>query len=105
MTRRIQILAGVTLLLGSHGLALVRVGKESGPSVLFAVTSVHFEQNATDRDVEVVFEIKGGDEGLAKLAAVSPDGRTVIDFTAPDASTLGIRQFRFESPEPGMSKA
>jgi hypothetical protein len=31
---------------------------------------------------------------------VSPDGRTVIDFTAPDASTLGIRQFRFESPEP-----
>ncbi len=100
MTRRIQILAGVTLLLGSHGLAL-GVGKESGPSVPFAVASVHFEQNATDGDVEVVFEVKGGDEGLAKLAVVSPDGRTVIDFTAPDASTLGIRQFRFESPEPG----
>jgi len=30
MTRRIQFLAGVTLLLGSHGLALVGVGKESG---------------------------------------------------------------------------
>jgi hypothetical protein len=100
MTRRIQILAGVTLLLGSHGLAL-GVGKESGPSMPFAVASVHFEQNATDGDVEVVFEVKGGDEGLAKLAVVSPDGRTVIDFTAPDASTLGIRQFRFESPEPG----
>lgn len=99
MTRRILILAGITLLLGSHGLAL-GVGKESGPSVPFAVASVHFEQNATDRDVEVVFKVKGGDEGLARLIVVSPDGRTVIDFTAPDASTLGIRQFRFESPEP-----
>ena len=99
MTRRKQILLGVTLLLGSLGLALA-VGKESSPSVPFAVASVHFEQNATDGDVEVVFEVKAGDEGLAKLAVVSPDGRTVIDFTAPDASTLGIRQFRFESPEP-----
>jgi hypothetical protein len=54
-----------------------------------------------DGDAEVVFEVKGGDTGLAKLTVVSPDGRTVIDFTAPDASTLGIRQFRFESPEPG----
>ena len=99
MTRGIQILAGVTLLLDSHGLALGG-GKESAPSVPLAVASVHFEQNATDGDVEVVFEVKGGDEGLAKLAVVSPDGRTVIDFTAPEASTLGIRQFRFESPEP-----
>jgi hypothetical protein len=35
-----------------------------------------------------------------KLLVVSPDGRTVVDFHAPDASTLGIRQFVFESPEP-----
>ncbi len=101
MTRGIQILAGVTLLLGAPGLAFVGVGSTSGPSVPFAVARVHFEQNATDGDVEVVFEVKGGDDGLAKLAVVSPDGRTVIHFTAPDASTLGIRQFRFESPEPG----
>ncbi len=74
---------------------------KAGQSVPFAVASVHFEQNATDGDVEVVFEVTGGDEGLAKLVVVSPDGRTVIDFTAPDASTLGIRQFLFESPEPG----
>jgi hypothetical protein len=99
MTRPLQILAGTALLLGAHGLAL-GVGKASGPSAPFAVASVHFEQNATDGDVEVVFEVKGGDEGLAQLAVVSPDGRTVIDFTAPDASTLGVRQFRFESPEP-----
>jgi hypothetical protein len=80
-------------------------GTESGPSelstsVAFTVARVQFEQNATDGDVEVVFEAKGGQEGLAKLIVVSPDGRTVVDFTAPDASTLGMRQFRFESPEP-----
>lgn len=97
MTSRIQIIAGVILLFGSHHLALGRASDTSAP---FAVANVHFERNATDGDFEVVFEVKGGDEGLAKLAVVSPDGRTVVDFTAPDASTLGIRQFRFESPEP-----
>jgi hypothetical protein len=66
----------------------------------FETASVRFEQNATDGDVEVVFEVTGGDEGLAKLVVVAPDGRTVADFTAPDASTLGIRQFELESPEP-----
>jgi hypothetical protein len=69
-------------------------------SYKFVISRGHFEQNATDGDVEVVFEVKGGDEGLVKLNVVSPDGRTVVDFTAPDASTLGMRQFRFESPEP-----
>ncbi len=100
MTRRIPILAGAVLLLGSYGLARVGIGNASSPTVPFTVANVHFEQNATDGDVEVVFEAKGGAEGLAKLNVVSPDGRTVVDFTAPDASTLGMRQFRFESPEP-----
>lgn len=99
MTRPIQLLAGVVLLVAVSGLA--QTGKQAGPSsVPFAVASVHFEQNATDKDVEVVFEVAGGAKGVAKLTVVSPDGRTVIDFTAPDASTLGIRSFRFESPEP-----
>jgi len=71
-----------------------------GADVPFETASVRFEQNATDGDVEVVFEIKGGDEGLTKLVVVAPDGRTIADFTAPDASTLGIRQFEIESPEP-----
>jgi len=100
VTRRKEILAGATLLLGVCSLA-AGAGKESGASVPFATASVRLEQNATDGDFEVVFEIKGGKEGLAKLTVVSPDGRTVIDFTAPDASTsLGMRQFRFETPEP-----
>jgi hypothetical protein len=102
MTRPIQILTGVTLLLGLDGLAptLVTNGNEDDPSVPFAVASIRLEQNATDGDVEIVIEAKGGKDGLAKLTVVSPDGRTVVGFTAPDSSTLGIRQFRFESPEP-----
>ncbi len=64
------------------------------------MASVRFEQNATDGDGEVVFEAKGGDAGLAHFKVVSPDGRTVIDVNAPDSSTLGIRQFRMESPDP-----
>src|SRR5881296_2029158 len=100
MTRRRAALAVAALLSGWYGLAL-GADKESPPSVAFTVASVRLEQNATDGDFEVVFEIKGGTEGLAKLTVVSPDGRTVIDFTAPDASTLlGMRQFRFETPEP-----
>ena len=81
-------------------LALAVAADTSAPAVPFAAASVHLEQNATDGDFEVVFEVKGGAEGLAKLAVVAPDGRTIVDFTAPDASTMGIRQFRFESPEP-----
>jgi hypothetical protein len=66
----------------------------------FAAASIRFEQNATDGDVEVVIEAKGGQDGLATLTVVSPDGRTVLSVVSPDASTLGLRQFRFESPEP-----
>ena len=66
----------------------------------FPIASVHFEQNATDGDGEVVFQVKAGKAGLAELIVRSPDGRTVVAFKAPDASTLGMRQFRFETPEP-----
>lgn len=92
MRRPIPLLAGTLLLWGPDRVA---------PAAPFAVASVHFEQNVTDGDMEVVFQIKGRDDGLAKLTVTAPDGRTVVDFTAPDASTLGIRQFRFETPEPG----
>ena len=74
--------------------------REGDLSEPFVTANIRFEQNATDGDVEVVFEVKGGDEGLAMLTVVSPDERTVIHFTAPNSSTFGIRQFRFESPEP-----
>jgi hypothetical protein len=100
MIARLAILAAIPVLLGADD-PEAGVGKASAPPVPFPVATVHFEQNVTDGDIEVVFEVKGRDEGLAKLVVAAPDGRTVIDFTAPDASTMGIRQFRFESPEPG----
>lgn len=92
---------GLILIVSSSVPTQAGTGKAPQVDETFPVASVHFEQNATDGDAEVVFVVNGGDEALAKLTVVSPDGRTVIDFTAPDASTLGIRQFRFESPEPG----
>ena len=36
----------------------------------FPTASVHFEQNATDGDVEVVFKIKAEDEGLSELLVI-----------------------------------
>ena len=64
----------------------------------FEEASIRLEQNATDEDVEVVFEATSGDDGLAALRVSAPDGRVVIDFRSPD-SKLGIRSFVLESPE------
>jgi hypothetical protein len=92
--------AVVILLAGAGNFAAVACAPPPGPSAPFAVASVHFEQNATDGDVEVVFEVKGGDDGLTSLTVTAPDGRRVVAISAPDTSTMGLRQFRFESPEP-----
>lgn len=100
MKKQLLILAGIIFLLGSYGLKSEAGKKSSSTDTPFAFVNVHFEQNATDGDIEVVFEATGGDAGLAMLNVVSPDGRTVVDFTAKDPSTMGIRSFRFESPEP-----
>jgi len=66
----------------------------------FDLASIRLEQNATDRDFEVVIEANAGDDGLVKFSVKSPDGRVVADFTAPDTTSLGLRQYRFETPEP-----
>lgn len=100
MKKRLPVIAVAALIFGAYNLAFVGAGNKLSPPESFTVARVHFEQNATDEDVEVVFEVKGGSEGLSRLSVLSPDGRTVVDSKAPDASTLGIRQFRFESPEP-----
>jgi hypothetical protein len=98
MTIQSWFVAAATLLLSLSTVASA-VGAQPGPAKSFPVARVRFEQNATDKDVEVVFEITVRSEGLSKLAVVSPDGRTVVDFKAPDSAS-GIRQFVFESPEP-----
>ncbi len=104
MRRVGRTFAGVILCLGFHGLVWAQGGKADPAAASFAVATVHFEQNVVDEDAEVVVEAMGED-GLAKLTVRTPDGRTVIDFSAPGASTLGMRQFRFESPEPKDIKA
>ncbi len=96
MTIREQTFLWISLLFVSLGGA-VGVVRASDAHLPFSVASIHFEQNVTDRDVEVVFEIKGSDKGMKRLVVTSPDGRPVIDFTV---STLGIRKFLFETPEP-----
>lgn len=99
MKKQIFLVTFVTIYWISFGLAQ-ETPKETSMSEPFDEANIRFEQNATDGDVEVVFEIKGGDDGLNELTVISPDNRIVIDFAAPDNSTMGIRQFRFESPEP-----
>lgn len=99
MIKQNQVFSGAHYLFA--GMVLLWISFAPAQEQSFAVASVHFEQNATDGDVEVVFEVKGGDEGLAKLTVAAPDGRTTVECSAPDASTLGIRQYRFESPEKG----
>jgi hypothetical protein len=94
--------AGIALLVG---LALSVSGARdtvhsAGAPAAFELTKVQLEQNATDGDFEIVFEVMGGDEGLAKLTVVAPNGRKVVDLAGRDTLGLGIRQFRFETPEP-----
>ena len=68
--------------------------------VPFSYVNIHLERNVTDGDVEAVLEIKADEDGLTKLSVVSPNGKTILNFESPDKAIMGIRQFRFESPEP-----
>jgi hypothetical protein len=60
---------------------------------------MYVEQNATDGDTEVVIAGTAGDDGLKRLYIKSPD-RQVRNTLLSDPSTLGMREFHFESPEP-----
>ena len=96
MKKQLQILAAMALLLGSQRPSVA----QQATTKPFELMSVRMEQNATDEDAEIVFEAAGIKYGLVQLTVVSPDGRNVIDFSAP-AGSVGIRQFLLESPEPG----
>jgi hypothetical protein len=78
------------------------VAAQSEPRT-FPQNTVRFEQNATDGDFEVVFEVSARSEGLTSLTIMSPDGRKIVDFKSAESGSpiaSGIRQFLFESPEP-----
>jgi hypothetical protein len=70
------------------------------PPTPFEEATMFVEQNATDGDTEVVISGTAGDVGLQLLIIRSPDGRTMARLRAPDLTTLGMREFHFESPEP-----
>jgi hypothetical protein len=97
MHTRLLIVALVLCLLST---SLRAQEKAASKAEKFDLASARFEQNATDGDVEAVFDATGGDDGFAKLTIVAPDGRTIVDFSSPDHGGTGMRQFRFESPEP-----
>lgn len=90
MKRRIGILFGLLASVAS-GTALA--------DAKFEHLAVRVEQNVTDNDFEVVFEATSGDTAFAALKVAAPDGRIVIDFKSPNTK-LGMRSFRFETPEP-----
>jgi hypothetical protein len=73
MTTRLLIVGLVACLLSTSSRA---DEKSASKTETFDVASARFEQNATDGDVEAVFEAIGGEDGFAKLAIVAPDGRT-----------------------------
>ena len=99
MIRKIFLIGIVTIIFIPTSFAQM-YRNENMTTKPYANANLRLEQNVTDGDVEIVFEIKGNDKGLNSLSVVSPDGRTVFHFTAPDNTTLGIRQFHLESPEP-----
>src|SRR3954447_114396 len=106
MTKRSALLALLSCILV---VPIVVAEKSGSKTEAFDSASARFEQNATDGDVEAVFEAIAGEDGLTKLTIIAPDGRTIVDFSAPGRSATGMRQFRFESPEPtdvaGLKKA
>ena len=93
----LHAVAGVVFLLAVHGVAQAADSTAAGKA--FGTAKIHLEQNATDGDYEIVVEAIA-EEGLAKLVVRAPDGKAIADFTAPAGTVLGMRQFRFETPEP-----
>ena len=79
-------------------LAAASAGAGADPAE-FEEATMYVEQNATDGDTEVVIAGTAGDDGLRLLQIKWPD-REVVTTLIADRSTLGMREFHFESPEP-----
>lgn len=78
--------------------SLLLLGGAAAAEAEFEKASIYLERNVGDDDVEVRIVATADDKGFAALRVIAPDGRTVIDFKAPD-SRLGIRHLDLESPE------
>jgi hypothetical protein len=87
-----------TRLIVGLALAAASAGAGADPAE-FEEATMYVEQNATDGDTEVVISGTAGDDGLRLLQIKWPD-REVVTTLIADRSTLGMREFAFESPEP-----
>ena len=94
---RMQVAVGIVSLLAFHGIA--RAAEAPADAKTFSTASLHLEQNATDGDFEIVVEALA-EQGLATLTVTAPDGRVIVDYKSAAGTDLGMRQFRFETPEP-----
>jgi hypothetical protein len=99
MLKQVLQIMAAAIVLACCGRTLV-MADEANALKRFAVAEVRFEQNATDGDVEAVFDAIGDDDGLQKLSITAPDGRTIVEFSGAGKFSMGIREFHFESPEP-----
>jgi hypothetical protein len=97
-----RIALAVTFMV-SMGAAQAHASRKPAYSA-FEYATINVERNETDGDTEIVITAKAGDEGLLSLAIFAPDGRPVGIVASPDRTTLGLREFLFESPEPEGSR-
>ena len=95
--KRMHVAVGIVSLLAFHGIA--RAAEAPADAKTFSTASLHLEQNATDGDFEIVVEALA-EQGLATLTVTAPDGRVIVDYKSAAGTDLGMRQFRFETPEP-----
>ena len=89
----------VGLVLAAAATAAAAQTTLSPPPAEFEEAEMYVEQNATDGDTEVVIAGTAGDDGLRYLQIRWPDRELTATLVA-DRSTLGMREFHFESPEP-----
>jgi len=75
-------------------------GRPQRAPTQFEVASIIVERNFTDGDTEIVIEALAGDDGLVYLDVRTPHGRPVVLLASPDHTIMGLREFKFESPEP-----
>lgn len=88
----------IVIIVATAAIALAPGGRAVADEA-FEKAVVFMERNIQDGDAEVLIGATGGNAGLTSLKVVAPDGRTVVDFKAPD-SRIGMRTITVETPEP-----
>ena len=99
----LQMLIQMGVLVGAAGCTIAPAHTGVENVVEFANVKIALEQNFTDQDTEVVIVAKGLDDGLNTLTVSTVDGMEILNLSAT-TSSLGVREFSVESPEPGLAE-